>query len=109
MIDDPYKVLGVSPDASMEEISKAYKKLAKKYHPDLNPNNKHAEEMMHKINEAYDIIRSGKATGGYSDYSYGQSRNQGNDVFVVLKSTVLYSDNGISLYLICNINFSVRA
>lgn len=71
---DPYKVLGVSPDATQEEISKAYKKLARKYHPDLNPGDKQAQEKMSQINQAYDLIRSGKATNnGYNDYgsSYG--------------------------------------
>ncbi len=87
---DPYKVLGVSPDASMEEISKAYKKLAKKYHPDLNPNNKQAEEKMHQINEAYDLIRSGKATsGGYNDYTgYGQNNYQNNDIFYAVRRCI---------------------
>ncbi len=53
MQNDPYKVLGVSPGASDEEIKKAFKALAKKYHPDLNPGNKAAEEKFKEINEAY--------------------------------------------------------
>lgn len=60
---DPYEVLGVSRDASEEEITKAYRKLAKRYHPDLNPGDAQAEEKMREINEAYDLIKSGKAQG----------------------------------------------
>lgn len=71
MITNPYKVLGVPDGASEEECTKAYKKLAKKYHPDLNPNNKEAERKMAEINAAYDQIKSGN-TGGYQN-SYGYS------------------------------------
>jgi DnaJ-class molecular chaperone len=53
---DPYQVLGVSKTASQDEIQKAYRKLAKKYHPDLNPGNKQAEERFKDIGTAYDIL-----------------------------------------------------
>ncbi len=68
---DPYEVLGVSRSATKEEITKAYRKLAKKYHPDLHPNDKEAEKKMSEINRAYDDIISGKASGSYGSGSYG--------------------------------------
>ena len=54
MVSDPYKVLGLSPDASDEDVKAAYRALAKKYHPDLNPGDKRAAERMNEINAAYD-------------------------------------------------------
>ena len=73
---DPYEVLGVPRGATQEEISKAYKKLAKKYHPDLHPNDKTAEAKMSEINRAYDTLRSGKADGNaYGNYNTGSHGN----------------------------------
>lgn len=56
MMMDPYKILGVEPGASEEEIKKAHRRLAKKYHPDLHPDDPKAAEKMNEINAAYDIL-----------------------------------------------------
>ena len=56
MLKDYYGILGVSPDASEEEIKKAYRSLAKRYHPDRNRGNPASEERLKEINEAYDIL-----------------------------------------------------
>jgi preprotein translocase subunit Sec63 len=56
VIADPYSVLGVKKDSSQEEIQKAYRSLAKKLHPDLNPGNKKAEEQFKEVTAAYDIF-----------------------------------------------------
>lgn len=78
MITNPYKILGVSDGASEEECTKAYKRLAKKYHPDLNPNDKEAEKKMAEINAAYDQIKNGtQPQGTYSYSTYNQRRSQG--------------------------------
>ena len=94
MIQDPYKILGISPDASDEEIKRAYRALAKKYHPDLNPGDPVAAKKMQEVNAAYDQIknpdkaqRPGQSNygghggyydpfGGYRQQSQGQSGDQ---------------------------------
>ncbi len=75
MIQDPYKVLGVSPDASDDEIKRAYRLLAKKYHPDLNPGDAEAARKMQEVNAAYEQIKNPEkfrqpGQGGYGGYGY---------------------------------------
>ncbi|MDO5125908.1 MAG: J domain-containing protein [Ruminococcus sp.] len=68
-MNDPYKVLGVSPNATEDEIKAAYKELVKKYHPDQyqdSPLKNVAEEKMAEVNTAYDEIINSRRSGGYS-------------------------------------------
>ena len=80
MIDDPYKVLGVSRDASDEEIKQAYRRLAKKYHPDLNPGDQEAARKMQEVNAAYEQIKNPEKaqpqSGGYDYNPFGGYRQQ---------------------------------
>src|SRR4051794_13360511 len=55
-VKDPYKVLGVDKKASQDEVKKAYRKLARQYHPDKNPGDKAAEERFKEVQGAYDLI-----------------------------------------------------
>src|SRR3954470_11861979 len=70
---DYYEALGVKKSASAEDIRKAFRKLARKYHPDVNPNNKTAEEKFKAISEANDVLSDAKkrkvfdTLGYYSD------------------------------------------
>lgn len=93
-MSDPYQVLGVSPSASDEEVKKAYRELARKYHPDNyhdNPLADLAQERMKEINEAYEAIQAQRKQGGSSSssaaagasgygygYGYGQHSYGGN-------------------------------
>lgn len=73
---DYYQTLGVERTASKEEIAKAYKKLAKKYHPDLNPGNTEAEEKFKSITEAYEVLKDEKKRKMYDqlgpNWQHGQ-------------------------------------
>lgn len=80
---DYYKLLGVGRDAKAEDISKAYKKLARKYHPDLNPSSKDAEEKFKEINEAYEVLKDQEKRTLYDqlgpDWQNGQQFQSGQD------------------------------
>lgn len=81
-MSDPYKVLGVSRDAGMDEIKKAYRNLSRKYHPDANinnPNREKAEEMFKLVQQAYDQIvrereQGSSGYGGYGNFGGYSSR-----------------------------------
>ena len=78
---DPYEILGVSRDATEEEINTAYRKLVKQYHPDNykdNPLADLAKEKLQEINEAYDMITSGKTGNNNSGSSYGGNNYNNN-------------------------------
>ena len=83
MIDDPYKVLGVSRDASDDEIKRAYRQLAKQYHPDRNPGDAAAARKMQEINAAYEQIKNPEKAAPHSSSqgSYGSYGGYGYDPF----------------------------
>ena len=75
-MNDPYRVLGVSPDASDEEIKRAYRRLAKKYHPDRNPGDEEAAKKMQEINAAYEQIKNPDKIHSDPFNGYRESENE---------------------------------
>lgn len=78
---DPYQVLGVSKDTSEQDIKKAYRKLCKQYHPDLNPDTPSAQAKFQEVQTAYEMISNGTvdtAAGNTASGSYGGYRQQGS-------------------------------
>jgi len=65
---DYYKILGISKSATENDIKKAYRKLARKYHPDLNPNDKDAEQKFKEINEANEVLSNAENRKKYDEY-----------------------------------------
>ena len=100
---DPYKVLGVTPQTSDDDVKRAYRELARKYHPDNYVNNPLADlaqEKMKEINEAYDAITKERANGGtqYKTYSQPGSTSSGSatgpyrDVRAAIMAAVTFDD-----------------
>lgn len=76
---DYYEILGVSKGASDDELKKAYRKQAKKYHPDLNPDNKEAEAKFKEANEAYAVLSDPDKRRRYDQFGHGGVDGQGFD------------------------------
>jgi curved DNA-binding protein len=78
---DYYKVLGLDKNASADDIKKAYRKLARKHHPDLNPNNEEAKKLFQQINEANEVLSDAEMRRKYDQYSaqYGEHWRQGEE------------------------------
>src|SRR5215470_3971080 len=66
--EDFYKILGVKKDAKPDEIKKAYRRLARKYHPDVNPGDKAAEERFKQMSEAFDVLSDAKKRAVYDRF-----------------------------------------
>ena len=67
---DFYDILGINRDAADDEIKKAYRKLAMKYHPDRNPDSKEAEEKFKEVKEAYEILSDSQKRAAYDQYGH---------------------------------------
>src|SRR5688572_27452790 len=67
---DYYKILGVKKDAKADEIKKAYRRLARKHHPDVNPGDKGAEDTFKDVQEAYDILSDEKKRKVFDRFGY---------------------------------------
>lgn len=108
---NPYEVLGISPDASDEEIKKAYRKLSRKYHPDANvdnPDKEQAEEKFKEVQAAYQAIinkdgvsgRTGAyggfgRYGGFEEYSNRRSRGNEDEDSLYINAAYRYAVNGL--------------
>lgn len=82
MTQNPYQVLGVPVGADLAECTRAYKKLAKKYHPDLNPDDRVAEAKMAEVNAAFDAIKNGTVDSGTAAGNH--STDAGSDYYTAV-------------------------
>ena len=102
---DYYKILGISKEATQEDIKKAYRKLARKYHPDLNKDNPNAQEKFQEINEANEVLSNPEKRKRYDEYGENwkyaeelekQKKRQTKEQSGTREGTFWYSDDNTS-------------
>ncbi len=99
MSEDYYKILGVDKKSTLDDIKKSYRKLALKYHPDRNPNNKEAEEKFKKISEAYAVLSDPEKRNQYDNFGSDQFSRQFSqeDIFRNFDFSEIFRDLGFDL------------
>ena len=89
---DYYEVLGLKKGASEDEIKKAFKTMARKYHPDLHPDDKEAAEKFKEVNEAYEVLSDSEKRARYDQFGHAGARYY-RQIRAVKKSTFYVLDN----------------
>ena len=95
--NDYYKILGLKRGASADEIKKAYRKLAVKYHPDHNPGDKQAEDKFKELSEAYAVLSDAEKRHQYDQFGHSEFRQQysSEDIFRNSDFSDVFRDFGI--------------
>ena len=96
---DYYEVLGVSKDADDATIKKAYRQLAKKYHPDMNPGDKEAEKKFKEASEAYAVLSDADKRRQYDQF--GHAAFEGGAELIILTTFDSVTQNGIGFRSLC--------
>ena len=104
---DYYEVLGVEKSASADELKKAYRKLAKQYHPDLHPGDKDAEEKFKELSEAYEVLSDPQKKANYDQFGHDGPQGFGGQTTALAVNIETYPTHIAGLPVAINIGCHV--